>query len=80
MADKVDIFAMGEHRHMLELNRIVLCGIDADRRNEYAAHLAATERRFYEERNAGIEDLVEWYRLHAQRPVWERAAGVYFAF
>ena len=56
VADKVDIFAMGEHRHMLELNRIVLCGTDADRRREYAGHLAATERRFYEERNAGIED------------------------
>ena len=73
----VDIFAMGQHKHLLEMNYLVLCGTDPDRRQKYAAHLAATERRFYEELNAGIEDVVEWYRLHAHRPVWERAAGAY---
>lgn len=71
----VDIFAMGQHRHMLELNRLALCG--SERKGEYAAHVEATERRFYEERYGGVEDLVEWYRLHQDRPVWERAAGVY---
>ena len=71
----IDLFAMGEHKHMLELNRLALCG--AAEECEYAGHVAATEQRFYEERFAGIEDVVEWYRLHEQQSVWDRAAGVY---
>lgn len=72
---RTDIFAMGHHRHMLELNRLALCGVRQE--CEYVGHVAATEQRFYEERFAGVEDLVEWYRLHEQQSVWERAAGVY---
>lgn len=73
----IDVFAMGHHRHLLELNSLVLCGTDARRRHEYARHLAATERRFYEEPHAGVEDLVDWMRIHGDLPLWERAAGVY---
>jgi hypothetical protein len=29
-------------------------------RQHYAAHISATERRFYDEREAGIEDVVDW--------------------
>ena len=72
-----DIFAMGGSKHLLELNRIVLCGIEMDRRRENAGHLAATERRFYEEPGAGIGDLIDWYRLNSSAPVWDLAAGVY---
>lgn len=73
----IDVFAMGHHRHLLELNRLALCGTDPQQRSEYEAHLAATEQRFYAEPQAGIEDLVEWYRVHLGLSVWERAAGVY---
>ncbi len=76
VGERIDVFAMGHHRHLLELNSLALCGTDPVRRREYAAHLSATERRFYEEPQAGIEDLIEWYRVHGGLSVWERAAGV----
>ncbi len=63
--------------HVLELNRLVLCGTDPHRRNEFRSHLEATERRFYEEANAGIEDVVEWMRLLKGRSIWERAAAAH---
>lgn len=72
----IDVFAMGYHRHLLELNFRALCGTDPARRDEFAAHLAATEKRFYEEPQSGVEDLVEWHRVHAGLSVWERAAGL----
>jgi len=77
IAGGVDLFAMGSHKHILELNRIVLLGASPGRREEYAHHVEATERRFYEERDGGIQDLVEWYERHRGESVWRRAAGVY---
>jgi len=77
LADGVDLLAMGNLKRLLELNTVVLCGTSPDRQALYAAHVEATSRRFYEERDAGIEDVVEWYARHADEPVWARAAGVY---
>lgn len=73
----VDVFAHGHARRLLELNTLVLCGPSPDRQATHAGHLAATERRFYEEREAGIEDVIDWYARHVDEPVWNRAAGVY---
>jgi hypothetical protein len=75
--DGIDPFARGQVKHLLELNCLVLCGTDEARRARYAGHLAATEKRFYEERDAGIEDVVEWQRLQKGLPVWEQAAAAY---
>jgi prophage maintenance system killer protein len=72
-----DVFALGNLRHLLELNTLVLCGASEARRTAYASHLAASERRFYEERAAGVQDVVEWYARNAGDSPWERAAGVY---
>jgi hypothetical protein len=77
VAGGVDAFAMGNLRHLLELNALVTCGESPVRRAAYAGHLEATERRFYEQAEGGIEDVVEWYVAHQDAPVWERAAGVY---
>jgi prophage maintenance system killer protein len=77
MAAGTDVFAYGQVRQLLELNTLVLCGLSAVRRTVHAGHLAATERRFYEEREAGIEDVVDWHARHADEAVWTRAAGVY---
>ena len=63
--------------HLLELNRLVLCGADPARRIEFRTHLEATEHRFYEETDAGINDVVEWARFNTGRSVWQRAAGIY---
>ncbi len=76
-ADRVELFAMGNLKYLLELNTIVLCGTDPERREEYTHHRRRTEQRFYEERQGGIRDVVEWYERHAQESPWKRAAGVY---
>lgn len=77
LATGVDVFAMGSLRHLLDLNTLVLCGSDPARRAQYARHRDATERRFYEERNGGIRDLVEWYAGHRHDAAWQRAAGIF---
>jgi len=77
VADSVDVFAMGNLKHVLEMNALVLCGTSLARRAAYERHLQATERRFYEEREGGIQDLVEWYRSHEDDAAWDRAAGAY---
>lgn len=73
----VDPLSMGHARHLLELNALVLCGTDPERRARYADHLAATERRFYEEPGAGVGDLVETMALNAGDDAFERAAAAY---
>ena len=73
----IDVFLMGQHKHLLELNTLVLCGRNPARRAEAAAHIAATERHFYEEREGGIEDIVEWHSRHRDQSSWKQAAGLY---
>jgi prophage maintenance system killer protein len=77
VAAGVNVLAMGHHKDLLEMNTIVLCGTSAARRAEYAGHIEATEQRFYEEREGGIRDLVEWYQIHDNESTWDRAAGAY---
>jgi hypothetical protein len=77
VAGGVNVLAMGHHKHLLEMNTIVLCGTSPARRALYAGHIEATERRFYEEHESGIQDLVEWYRTHENESPWDRAAGAY---
>jgi hypothetical protein len=77
VAAGIDVFAMGNLKHLLELNTVVLCGNDPARRQEYARHRATTEQRFYEEREGGVRDLVEWLERHDRLAVWKRAAGAY---
>lgn len=73
----VDPFALGNLKHLLELNCLVLCGVSPERRAAYARHLEANERRFYGEDVAGIRDVVEWIAGHPGAPGAELAAGVY---
>jgi len=73
----IDVFAMGKHKHLLQLNNIVLCGVDPTRRAEFSGLIKATENRFYDEPGGGIEDVVEWHARHLDQSVWRRAAGLY---
>src|SRR5262245_18133697 len=75
VAEGIEVFALGQLRHVLELNARVLCGTDPARRDAYLGHIEATERRFYEARPGGIEDLVEWNAAHKNEPAPDRAAG-----
>jgi hypothetical protein len=75
--DESDLFVMGHLKSLLELNTRVLCGTDETRREQYARHLDATERRFYDQEGGGIRDIMEWYAMHKDESPWRRAAGVY---
>lgn len=70
-------FEIGQSRWLLELNTLVLCGTDERRRSESAAHIASTERHFYENAGGGIGALMEWLQRHQDQKVWYRAAGAY---
>jgi hypothetical protein len=73
----IDVFAMGRHKYLLELNNIVLCGPDQELRAEFSRHIKTTESRFYDEPGGGIEDIVEWRARHLDQSVWKLAAGLY---
>jgi hypothetical protein len=77
LAQDLDLFAMGHLKLLLEINATVLWGRDEQERAPAARHLAATEKRFYEQEGGGIRDIVEWYTLHQTESPWRRAAGVY---
>ncbi|TVQ92886.1 MAG: hypothetical protein EA400_03215 [Chromatiaceae bacterium] len=72
-----DPFARGHSQWLLELNTRVLCGVDPKRREEFAAHIAATERHFYGQDDGGIGGLIGWLERHREDAVWLRAAGAY---
>ncbi|MGO9673917.1 MAG: hypothetical protein ACLPSF_07070 [Methylocella sp.] len=82
MADRlicggIDIFAMGQLHHWLDLNAVVLCGSDPAVRTRHHRLIEATENRFYGEPGGGIRDIMDWYDLHRGRNVWRRATGVF---
>jgi hypothetical protein len=79
IARGVDLFSMGNLKLFLELNALVLCGHDRRARAEAAPHLAATEQRFYDQKDGGIRELVEWYTMHRASTPWRRAAGAYIS-
>jgi hypothetical protein len=77
VAQRLDLFAMGNLKLFLDINALVLWGRDARTSPQATPHLAATEQRFYEQEGGGIRDIVEWYTLHRKESPWRRAAGVY---
>lgn len=77
LAERVEIFAYGQSRHLLELNHRVLCGVTPERRLLHAAHLAETERRFYEAPGGGFGALHAWIQRHRGRPPRQLAAGAF---
>ena len=79
LAHRVDLLAMGNLKFFLEMNALVLFGSDQSGRAEAAFQLAASEKRFYDQEDSGIRDVVEWYDLHRANSAWRRAAGVYIA-
>ncbi len=77
VAKGIDLLALGNLKHLLELNTIVLCGVDPAARRLNARHIAATEQYFWDTEGGGVRDIVEWHDRHRGEPVWHRAAGVY---
>ena len=78
LAGRIDIFEYGQSRHLLELNHRVLCGVTPERRLQFAAHIAATERRFYDHgEDGGFGEMHAWYRRNRTKPLRTLAAGAF---
>lgn len=72
----IDLFMLGNSARVLELNTLILCGEDTEKRKQHVSHIKATEKRFYQQKD-GFGDLKEWLERNKNESVWERAAGVY---
>ena len=77
VADGVDLFMLRHITDLLELNHIVLCGLNQYIREEYQTHIEAATQRFYEQEEFNIDDILRWYYGHENESPWKRAAGVY---
>ena len=49
VADGADLFTLRHATALLELNHIVLCGLNEQVRQEYQTHIEITTQRFYEQ-------------------------------
>lgn len=77
IAKGFDLLKLGNLSHLIELNTLVLCGEDPVKRDQFSAHLKATEQLFYDQHRGGIGDIMEWYEMHKDESIWRRSAGVY---
>ncbi len=78
LAAGIDPLALGNSRHMLQLNNLVLCGTDEVIYDDCLPHVDETERRFYDDSNpGGVRALMGYLADHKDGPVWRRAAGAY---
>jgi hypothetical protein len=77
LAEGRDPLALGGSRWLLELNHLVLCGRSPARRVEHAAHVAATEARFYGDREAGADAFYDWLARRRGDDAAAFAARVY---
>jgi hypothetical protein len=77
VADDIDILDSRYTEALLELNHMVLYGLEANTRREHRKHIQATAQRFYTQDDFNINDILRWYRDHADDSAWKRAAGVY---
>jgi len=66
-----------ELNHYLEMNHIVLCGTDPERRKDFAEHIKYTTDRFYKAEKFSISHMRKWAENHKKSPAWVQAAGVY---
>jgi hypothetical protein len=76
--EQTDLLSAVHLHQLLELNHIVLCGVDPAVRREHHRHIAATAQRFYDQDDGfDIGNIYTWYNKHAHESPWKRAAGVY---
>ena len=77
IADDSNLLTPQHVASLLELNHIVLCGLDPGVRKEYGTHIEAATQRFYSHEAFNIDNLLHWYDKHQDESSWKRAAGVY---
>src|ERR671930_245643 len=71
VADGVDLFTLRHVTALLELNHIVLCGLNQQVRQEYHTHIEATTQRFHAQDECNIDDILRWYYRHEDESSWK---------
>jgi len=77
ISNGTDLLTPEQVSGLLELNHIVLCGMEPNVRQEHQSHITATTRRFYEQKPFNIDDVLRWYHKHKGKSAWKLAAGLY---
>ncbi len=77
LADGTDLMARGNSHHLLEINTLVLCGIEHKNREEFAFPIQLSKEYFYDRERGNVAGLMEWSDLHADDDIWMKAAGMY---
>jgi len=77
ITDDVNLPTAKHAPYLLELNHVVLCGLDPSIRKEHRKHIDATTQRFYKQEGFNIADILRWHEDHQSESCWKRAAGVY---
>lgn len=72
-----DPFVYGGSHFLLEMNHLVLCGRSPRRREEFAPHIDATTRRFYEDHDVGADSFCAWAQEHRHLQPLPFAARLY---
>ena len=63
--------------HFLELNNIVLCGTDLEKRKDFKEHIITNTNRSYEQKDFSISTMRAWAEKHKKDSPWKQAAGAY---
>ena len=63
--------------YLLELNNIVLCGTDLEKRKDFKEHILSNTDRFYEQSEFSISHMRAWAEKHKKDTPWKKAAGSY---
>lgn len=75
--DDVDLFKIGNSKLILQLNHIVLYHGANISIEEDKSQFKATKKHFYEAKNGGIGQLMEWLALNKNTNIWQRSAGTF---
>jgi len=64
LTDDTDLLTSKHGAYLLELNHIVLCGLDPKVRQEHRKHIEATAQRFYGQEGFNLDDILRWHEEH----------------
>jgi Fic family protein len=77
LANDTDLLAMGNSHLILELNHIVLYHNSAISIEEDKSQFKATKSHFYEEKDGGIGQLMDWLARNNNTNIWKKTAGIF---
>lgn len=72
-----DLFKIGNSKLILELNHIVLYHHADISIEEDKSQFKATTKLFYDTKNAGIGQLMEWLSFNKNTKIWHKTAGTF---